>query len=69
VGQADASPTAAQINAVADTERDLSAVMKRWEEIKKSDLPALNRQIRSANLPEINLESNAQTGEAQTDLE
>src|SRR6202011_5818895 len=29
IGQADAAPTAAQINAVADVERDLSAAMKR----------------------------------------
>ena len=61
VGQADAEPTAAQINAVADTERDLSAVMKRWEEIKKSDLPALNRQLKNTNLPEIHLDMKPQT--------
>jgi hypothetical protein len=69
IGQADAAPTAAQVNAVADSERDLSVVMKRWEEIKKSDLPALNGQLKSKNLPEIDLESKAQTGEAQSDLE
>jgi len=69
VGQADAAPTAAQINAVADTDRDLSAVMKQWEEIKKSDLPALNRQFKSANLPEIGLDSKIQTADAQTDVE
>ena len=61
VGQADAEPTAAQINAVADTERDLSTVMKRWEEIKKSDLPALNRQLKNTNLPEIHLDMKPQT--------
>ncbi len=53
VGQADAAPTTAQINAVTDTERDLAAVMKRWEELKQSDLPAVNRQLKKANLPEI----------------
>ena len=50
VGQADAAPTTAQINAAADTERDLSALMKRWDEIKNSDLPALNRQLKNAQL-------------------
>ena len=69
VGQADAAPTPAQINAAADAERDLSAVMKRWEEIKKSDLPALNRQLKSANLAEIPLEATALTDDAQTDIE
>ncbi|MGA9965654.1 MAG: glycoside hydrolase [Terriglobales bacterium] len=69
VGQADAAPTTAQINAAADTERDLSALMKRWDEIKNSDLPALNRQLKNANLPEIHLESNAPTDESQADIE
>jgi len=69
LGQADATPTAAQVNAVADIERDLSTVMKRWEEIKKSDLPALNRQLKSAKLPEIRPEAKAQTGGSPGDLE
>jgi len=69
VGQADAAPTAAQVTAVADTERDLSAAMKRWEDIKKSDLPALNRQLKGAKLPEIHLESKVSTDEGQTDIE
>jgi len=69
IGEADAAPTAAQVNAATDTERELSAVLNRWEEIKKSDLPALNRQLKNANLPEINLDSKASMGETQTDLE
>jgi photosystem II stability/assembly factor-like uncharacterized protein len=69
VGQADAAPTTAQINAAADTERDLSGLMKRWEEIKNSDLPALNRQLKGANLPEIHPESKAPTDESQADIE
>jgi len=69
VGQADAAPTAAQIGALADSERDLSATMTRWEEIKKSDLPTLNRQLKGAKLPEIHLESTASTDEGQADIE
>jgi photosystem II stability/assembly factor-like uncharacterized protein len=69
VGQADAAPTTAQINAAVDAERDLSALTKRWEEIKNSDLPALNRQLKSFNLPEIHLESKAPTDESQADIE
>src|SRR6202022_3980754 len=60
VDKADAAPTTAQVNATAETERDLFAVMKRWDEVKTVDLPALNRQLRSASLPEIHLESNPQ---------
>jgi hypothetical protein len=69
VGQADVAPTTAQVNAAADAEHELSAVMTQWEEIKKSDLPALNRQLRSANLGEISLESKPLTDETQTNLE
>jgi photosystem II stability/assembly factor-like uncharacterized protein len=69
VGQADARPTTAQVNTIADVERDLPAVIKRWEEIKNSDLPVLNRQLRSVSLSEIRIEPKAQTDEAQTDLE
>ena len=69
VGQADAAPTVAQVKAVADTERDLAAVMKRWEEIKQSDIPALNRQLKKANLVEIRLDAMVQAGETQGDLE
>jgi photosystem II stability/assembly factor-like uncharacterized protein len=69
VGQADAAPTTAQMSAVADTERDLSTLMKRWKEIKNSDLPALNHQLTRGNLPEIHLESKAPTEEPQSNIE
>jgi photosystem II stability/assembly factor-like uncharacterized protein len=69
IGQADAVPTTAQVNAVADTERDLSAVMKEWDEVKNADLPVLNRQLKAANLPELRLELKMSTDEIQTDVE
>jgi hypothetical protein len=43
--------------------------MKRWDEIRQSDLPALNRQLKSANLPEIGLESKAPANETRGHLE
>ena len=69
VGQSDAAPTEAQVNAAADADRNLSTVMKRWEGIKKSDLPTLNQQLKNANLPEIRLDSKAPTEEADSDVE
>jgi photosystem II stability/assembly factor-like uncharacterized protein len=69
VGQADAAPTAAQISASADAERDLSALLKRWEDVKQTDLPALNRQLKSAGLTEISLESKAPVDEGGDDVE
>jgi len=53
---ADAAPTATQLAAAAATASDLTAVMKRWEDFKKTDLAALNRQLQSANLPPIDPE-------------
>jgi len=56
VSNVDAAPTASQTTAAATGERDLSSVMKRWDEFKKTDVAALNRQLQSANLSAIQLE-------------
>ncbi len=69
VGQADAAPTAAQLNAAADTERDFAPLMKRWEDIKSTDLPAFNQRLKNAKLPEIGFEAEPQTSEPQGDVE
>jgi len=69
IGQADAPTTAAQLNAVAETERELATVMKRWNEIKTSDVPALNLQLKKADLREINIETKPQNEDAGGDLE
>ncbi len=57
VDRADVAPTLAQVNAVVQSERDFSEVMKRWEEFKTADLVVLNRHLRAAGLPEVRLES------------
>ena len=69
VWQADAEPTAAQSEAVAATEHDASDVMKRWDALKTTDLPALNRALRDANLPEVQIESDPHKEEAGMDEE
>ncbi len=69
VDRADATPTVAQVNAVAETENKLSQVLKQWKAVKESDLPALNQQLRGANLPEIHLESNPKQEEESEDIE
>jgi hypothetical protein len=53
VGLADAPPTAAQTNAIATTEADLSTLIENWEAIRTTELPAANRLLRNANQPEI----------------
>jgi photosystem II stability/assembly factor-like uncharacterized protein len=56
LGRADATPTTAQMSATAETEKVFAEVSKQWKELKSVDLPALNKQLHSASLPEIRLE-------------
>ena len=57
---ADAVPSAAQVAALAGIEHDFPVVMKRWSDLVATDIPALNRQLRAASLPEVRLESKAE---------
>jgi photosystem II stability/assembly factor-like uncharacterized protein len=56
---ADAAPTAAQEAAMAGISGDFPAVMERWDKLATADVPALNRQLKAAKLPEIRLEAKA----------
>jgi len=69
VGGADATPTAAEMAGLSSVEQESADVMKRWNVIKSSDLPALNQQLSAAGLPQINLESAVQPEESGEDLE
>ena len=69
VWQADAAPTIAQSEAAASAEHDAPQVMQRWDALKSSDLPALNRALHSANLPELNLEPDPHIEDSDTDEE
>ncbi len=60
VDRADGAPTRAQAEAVARVERDGATAMKRWQEFKAADLPALNRQLHAAGLHELQPEAKAQ---------
>ncbi len=54
--QADAAPTAAQVNAEKRLENELTTVLKEWNSLKTKDLSALNLQLPSAGMPEIRLD-------------
>jgi hypothetical protein len=69
VWQADADPTQSQSEALAAVERDASDTTKRWETLKTQDLPALNRELRGANLPELQIESDSHKEESGMDEE
>jgi photosystem II stability/assembly factor-like uncharacterized protein len=69
VWQADAEPTAAQSEAILATGREALEVMMRWDMLKASDLPALNGELRAANLPEVHMESDPHQDYAGMDEE
>lgn len=50
---ADAAPTAAVKDAVADVEKKVGPLMQAWRKLLDSDLPALNQQLKQAGFPEI----------------
>ncbi len=52
---ADVAPTTQQAEAVADRRKALADLLHRWDQFKKTEIPALNQQLRQAQLPEIDL--------------
>ena len=68
-GMADAPPTAALTTATGAAERDLAPLLKRWDAIKNSDVPALNQQLRDAKLPELKLEADPNAEESAANEE
>jgi photosystem II stability/assembly factor-like uncharacterized protein len=69
MGAADAAPTSQETAGLAQVERESADVSKRWSEIKAKDIPALNRQLSGAGLPEIRVEAQPQPEEGSEDVE
>jgi photosystem II stability/assembly factor-like uncharacterized protein len=69
VWHVDAEPTSAQLQASGGIEHDRDEVMRRWNEFKQTDLPAMNRLLRQANIPEINPQAAIQQDEPPGDEE
>jgi len=55
VGGVDATPTAAQAAALERIEGGYAVVMKRWNEVKATELPELNGRLRQSDHPELRL--------------
>jgi hypothetical protein len=53
---ADAAPTAAVKNAVADLETRVGPMMDAWHKLLESDLPVMNQQLKQAGFSEIKTE-------------
>jgi hypothetical protein len=69
VWQVDAAPTSSQMEGLATTEHDSPDLLKRWNELKALDLPALNRLLRESKVTEIKLETDPHPPEPQEDEE
>jgi photosystem II stability/assembly factor-like uncharacterized protein len=69
VWQVDAEPTASQMQALTQTEHNGTDVLKRWNDFKAADLPALNRLLRESKVPEVNLRADLHQDEPQIDEE
>jgi len=69
VDRADAAPTAAQGEAAGAIENEGAGVLKQWEELKSTDLPALNGVLRGASLPEIRIEPHPRATQEPVDEE
>jgi photosystem II stability/assembly factor-like uncharacterized protein len=67
--QAEAQPTVAQLSAIAATEKASADVMHGWTEFKRVDLPSLNRELQTLNVPQIQLPTNLEQDESQLDEE
>jgi photosystem II stability/assembly factor-like uncharacterized protein len=69
VGRTDATPTAAQLSATADTEKFFATLSSQWKKLVSVDLPALNKQLHGANLPEVRSESRSSEADNSGDIE
>ena len=69
IGRADATPTPAQTNAVAETGKAFAAASAQWKLMKTVELPALNKTLHDAGLAEIQLASPAAEEDDSEDIE
>jgi photosystem II stability/assembly factor-like uncharacterized protein len=57
---ADAAPTTAQIGAANRAESALPGLLSRWKQLRTTEIPALNRRLTQAGMPELELNLPAQ---------
>ena len=69
IWQVDAEPTASQSEAAAATEHEASDVLQRWDGLRTTDLPELNRALGGANLPEVKIDSESHKEDGGMDEE
>ncbi len=57
IDSADAAPTVAQTAALQKVAHDFPGTIDRWKKLKSADIEAINRDLKAAKLPEIQLSS------------
>lgn len=55
--EADVAPTTQATAAVSELDQQIPPLLKQWDAIKAQDIPALNSQLKHANLPEVKIEA------------
>jgi hypothetical protein len=53
IQEADVAPSTQVAAAVAEIRRDASSLLERWRAIETQDIPALNRQLQDAGVPQV----------------
>jgi hypothetical protein len=55
IQDADVAPSTPIAAAVTDIRRESSSLLERWRAIESQDIPALNRQLQGAGLPQVEM--------------
>jgi len=56
VEKADSQPTMAQQKAFSELSRDVTKLLRRWNELKSKEIPALNGELKASGLPGLQLD-------------
>jgi len=57
IQNADAAPTTTQVEAVEETRKPVADLLQQWEEVKATDVKAINEGLRRQNLPQLSLDT------------
>ena len=69
VQNADAAPTTSQTAAAAEIAKPLPALLEQWEQLKATDLKAINQQLRKQNLPLLSIDTRIIDHNAEDQIE
>ncbi|HSM87621.1 MAG TPA: hypothetical protein VLT16_15805 [Candidatus Limnocylindrales bacterium] len=53
--EVDEAPTTQALSGLAELEKQLPPLLQKWEQLRDKDLPALNHQLKSADMPELSV--------------